>query len=89
MRKEMIAAMLFATTALAAPAYAVDFKADLDDWKADAPAWLEDQQYGDEFTDITSLTLTGGPTLTFGDDVNIRTVGSGWATWCCGYTGQV
>ncbi|THF58628.1 PEP-CTERM sorting domain-containing protein [Pseudothauera rhizosphaerae] len=49
--------------------------------------------FGDDgiglFTDITSLASPLGGSLTFGTAVNAREIGSGWATWSHGYTGDV
>ncbi|WP_380874589.1 PEPxxWA-CTERM sorting domain-containing protein [Sphingomonas sp. DBB INV C78] len=74
---------------MSAPAYAVTFTSSIATWQAVAGSWNEDQEYGDEFTDISSVLLDAGPYLNFVGDVEIRTVGSGWATWCCSYTGDV
>ncbi|SNS46228.1 PEP-CTERM protein-sorting domain-containing protein [Sphingomonas laterariae] len=88
MRKNLIAAMFLAGTVMASPAFAsVPVTSDLDTWKALTPGWLEDTEYGSGST--TSVTLDGGPTMTFDQSVGIPSIGSGWATWCCGYTGDV
>lgn len=41
------------------------------------------------FTNVGSLTLDGGTTLTFDNQVNKRTIGAGWASWSGGFTGDV
>ncbi len=83
------ATILAATTMAASPAAAVSFQADVDTWVALNPGYTEDQEYGAEFTDVGSVTLDDGTILQFTGPVEIRTVGSNWATWCCGYTGDV
>lgn len=87
--KKFLGAAVLATTALATPAFAQTLTTDLATWQAVAGSYVNDTSYGTDFNDISSLTLDGGPTLSFGTPVNIRTIGSGWATWSGGYTGQV
>jgi len=83
------AAALLACSAFASPAFAQTLTTDLATWQAVAGSYLNDTSYGNEYDDISSLTLDGGPTLSFGAPVNIRQIGSSWATWSGGYTGQV
>lgn len=86
---------LHACTSLAAlvvvstPASAATFFSDVATWQSEVGAFNRDTDYGAQFTDIGSLTLEDGTTLSFDDDVNIRTVGSSRATWSGGYSGQV
>jgi hypothetical protein len=88
MNKTFTAALL-ACTAFASPAFAQTLTTDLATWQAVAGTYVNDTSYGDEFNDISSLTLENGPTLSFGSSVNVRQIGSSWATWSGGYTGQV
>jgi len=41
------------------------------------------------FSDVTTLSTPLGGTLTFDAGMNHRQIGSGWATWSHGYTGDV
>jgi len=88
MNKTFIAAML-ACSAISAPAFAQTLTTDLGTWQAVAGTYINDASYGPDFDNISSLALDGGPTLSFASPVSIRTIGSGWATWSGGYTGQV
>lgn len=88
--KKMILAALAATSALTAvSAQAATTFTDLGAWQAAAGSFNRDTTYGTDFTDISSLTLDDGTQLGFAAPANIRTIGSGWATWSGGYTGQV
>ncbi len=71
------------------PAHAVvTTYSSLASWQSAVGTYNRDTAYGENFSDIKSLTLDDGTTLGFGSEVNIRTIGSGWATWSGGYTGQ-
>jgi hypothetical protein len=73
---------------LIVPAQADPVFATLSSWQAAAGASTQTTTLGTNFADITSFSLLGGPTIS-GGTLNVRTIGNGWATWCCGYTGQV
>jgi len=85
----------FTTASNAAPAPIPDpvaLSTSLVGWKAIAQdsdlSWVRTTSFGDNFDTITSFTPVGGPTISFAPS-EIRTIGTGWATWCCSYTGQV
>ncbi len=61
---------------------------DLGAWEAAVGSFTETTNYGTDFTDVSGTTA-GAATLTFNSSMNVRTIGSGWATWSGGYTGQV
>ena len=89
-RKILASAALLASTTLATPAIAaVSFQTDVGTWTTLNPGYTEDQEYGAAFTDTSLVTLDDGTVLQFTGPVEIRTVPSSWATWCCGYTGDV
>jgi hypothetical protein len=71
------------------PVYAADVFTDLAAWQAAVGSYNRDTDYGSTFADISALTLDDGTEMTFGSDVNIRQIGSGWSTWSGGYAGQV
>jgi hypothetical protein len=73
---------------LITPVKAATMYTDLLTWEAATGTSTETTTYGANFAAITSFSLTGGPTVT-GGTVSVRTIGAGWSTWCCGYTGQV
>lgn len=81
-----VAALAFTASPAAA---ATELFGDLADWQAAVGSHSRDTAYGSNFADITALTLDDGTAISFGSDVNIRTIGDGWATWSGGYTGQV
>src|SRR5689334_1989468 len=59
-------------------------------WEAAAGAWTETTNLGVANGSIISgATLADGTTLGFAQNLNVASIGSGWATWCCGYHGQV
>ena len=59
-------------------------------WETAAGAWTETQSLGvPNGTSVSSATLLGGTTLSFLLPQTVQAIGSGWATWCCSYTGQV
>ena len=87
--KKIVAATLLACSAFTSPVSAQTLTSDLSAWQAAAGSYLNDTAYGSELDDLTSLALDGGPTLSFGAPVNVRQIGSSWATWSGGYTGQI
>ncbi|MHA6719165.1 PEPxxWA-CTERM sorting domain-containing protein [Sphingomonas sp. RS6] len=87
--KRILGTALLASTICASPAFAQTLATDLATWQAVAGTYARDTIYGDNFNDIGSVMLDGGPTLTFGAPVNVRTIGDGWGTWSGGYTDQV
>jgi hypothetical protein len=78
-----------AMVAMATPAHAVDTYDDLAAWQAAVGTYNRDTAYGDVFASISDLTLDDGTAMTFGSAMSVRQIGSGWATWSGGYTGQV
>lgn len=89
MNRLLLVAALATTTALAAPAHAVDTYSDLSTWQGAVSSYARDTSYGANLSDIGNVALDGGAEITFGAPVNIRTIGDGWGTWSGGYTGQV
>jgi len=89
MRKMFIASLLVGTALAAQPAQAATLYTDLGAWQADAGSFNRDTNYGSNFSDISSLVLDDGTSLSFSGAANIRTIGSGWGTWSGGYTDQV
>lgn len=90
MRKLLVSAALLASSIIASPAMAVaSFQSDVLAWQTINPGYIEDTEYGAQGTSMTSLTLDDGTQLGFVGSVTDYTVGSGWATWCCSYTGDV
>jgi len=87
--KTKFLAALAAGTMLASTAHAVTTFDDLAAWQAAAGTWTNDTDYGTELDDISALTLDDGTELSFSGPVNIRQIGSSWATWSGGYAGQV
>jgi hypothetical protein len=85
----LLGAALAASTILASPVAAQVLTTDLDTWKFVTGDYSRDTSYGDNFSDLSTLTLDNGPTLSFGTPVSVATIGNGWATWSGGYTGQV
>ncbi len=74
---------------LATPASAATVYNDLPTWQAAVGAFDRDTDYGTNFNNVGSVTLDNGTVMSFDNDVSIRTIGDGWATWSGGYTGQV
>lgn len=59
-------------------------------WEAAAGTWTETTSLGVADTTIVSgATLADGTVLGFAQNLQVASIGNGWATWCCGYTGQV
>ena len=88
--KLLSAALLGSVAFVASPASAgTSFQADVGAWTTLNPGYVEDQQYGSQGTVTSSVTLDDGVQLGFTGPVTIFDAGSGWATWCCSYTGQV
>jgi len=60
-------------------------------WQAAVGTWTETQSLGvSNGTNVTSVTLADGTVLGLtGATQTVKSIGAGWATWCCGYTGQV
>ena len=84
------AVLLSAAVGAIAPANAATMYSSLSDWQAAVGASTELTSFGvSDGTSGTVFTLVGGPTLTLSSPSLAETIGSGWATWCCGYTGQV
>ena len=69
-------------------AKAVTTYGDLSAWEAAAGSWTETTNYGSESSNISGTTA-GSDTLTFAMPLTVFQVPNSWATWCCGYTGQV
>jgi hypothetical protein len=93
MTHQNLRAALLGTAALLAtslPAAATTIYTTLASWTAAvAPAAVNNTTaLGPNRTDVTSVSLVGGGSLSFATS-NIRTIGAGWATWSGGYTGQV
>ena len=79
-----------ASVAIAPANAAVVVYDDLAAWKAAAGTWTETTNLGVSVGSIVSgATLADGTTLGFAENLHVQAIGSGWSTWCCGYTGQV
>ena len=76
-------------TMLPAAANADPTFTDLATWQAAVGTFTETTSFGSSGSSITSTTLTDGTVLSFGVAQSVLVAGSTWATWCCGYTGQV
>lgn len=87
--KRVLTSALLTCSALASPAFAQTLTTDLSTWQAVAGSYQHVTSYGSDGQSLTSLALTGGPTLFFASPVRVATIGSSWATWSGGYTGQV
>jgi hypothetical protein len=75
--------------AVSTSASAVTVTNDVSLWQFGAGDWTETTTYGANFSTISSFDPVGGGTITLGAPAEVRQIGAGWATWCCGYTGQV
>jgi hypothetical protein len=63
---------------------------DLPSWQAAAGKWQETTSLGQpDGTVISGVTLADGTTLGFAQALQVQTMGIGWATWCCGYAGNI
>ncbi len=89
MKKILIAALVLAFGV--GQAAALTLTTDFGLWSSLNPSYQSDTQYGVTYSAITTLDLLDpvAATLTFDKSMEIRTIGSGWATWSGGYTGQV
>ena len=57
-------------------------------WEAAAITYSETTSFGvPDGTSISGFTTTDGVSVSVNEDVT--SIGDGWETWCCGYTGQV
>lgn len=76
---------------LANSAKAVLLETSLATWEAAVGTHTETTSgYGTLFSNVTSVTLADGTTLSgMTPAQNVRAIGDGWSTWCCSYTGQV
>lgn len=90
---KFLAAMILAagSIALSNANAAVTTFTDRASWQAAAGGFTETPTFPaiPQYSDVGSLTLNGGTTLNFDTLVNKRTIGSGWATWSGGFTGDV
>jgi PEP-CTERM motif len=72
---------------------AVDYESDLATWQSVVGPNFQTTTYGTDGSTISSFVLNDGSaaglTLDMSPDGQILHVPSTWATWCCGYTGQV
>ena len=92
MRKYVLAAAMSLALGAAHPgaANAVAMFDSLANWQTAVGSWTETTNLGvANFSNINSATLADGTGLTFTESLSVRSIGDGWATWCCGYTGQV
>jgi hypothetical protein len=62
---------------------------DLSTWESTVGSWTETTSVGSLGTNVNGVTLGDGTSLGFSQTVQIANIGSGWATWCCSYGGQV
>jgi hypothetical protein len=63
---------------------------DLSAWEAGVGTWTETTNLGvPNGTVVAGVALSGGTDLTFVQSLQVESIGSGWATWCCGYSGNV
>jgi hypothetical protein len=59
-------------------------------WEAAAGTWTETTNLGvANGTIVSGATLADGTALGFAQDLEVASIGDGWSTWCCSYTGQV
>lgn len=59
-------------------------------WEAAVGTWTETTHLGPaDNTIVSGATLADGTALGFSQNLQVETIGIGWATWCCGYTGNV
>ena len=58
-------------------------------WQAAVGTWTETTSLGAPGTVVNGVALADGTTLGFGGNLTIEKIGTGWATWCCGYAGDV
>jgi len=91
LKSVLLATAVAGALALSSSAHAVTIYSDLSAWEAAVgSSAAETTTFGaTNFADFSSFTTTDGVTIDLAGDGNQRTIGSGWATWCCGYTGQV
>jgi len=72
------------------PAKAVTMESSLSAWQAAVGSFTETTNLGvPNGTLVNSATLADGTSLGFAQTLQTASIGAGWATWCCGYTGQV
>ena len=77
-----------AILSLASTARAEVLFTSLSAWQTAIGSWSETTNFGvADLTDITAFTTVDGVSIAAAG--NVRSVGNGWSTWCCGYTGQV
>src|SRR5215469_16519470 len=71
-------------------AYADTLYTNLSDWEAAAGKWTETSKLGIADGKIVhSATLADGTRLSFGQKLQVFSIGHGWNTWSNGYKGQV
>lgn len=59
-------------------------------WEAAVGTWTETTSLGvPNGSVVSAATLADGTALGFAQPLSVASIGAGWATWCCGYTGQV
>lgn len=91
MRKASLIILAMLLVALAAPnAQADSTYTSLSSWQAAVPTYTETSNLGlSNGALVSSATLADGTILTFNQTLQATSIGVGWFSWCCGYTGQV
>ena len=83
-------ALIFSITATA---NALIYYGDRSDWESAVTCFVETSDYpGAEYSTLAAGTGFGvgfGESLSFDVDLGVRAIGSSWATWSGGYTGEV
>ncbi len=87
----LVAVCLVAGITETAGAYS--FYTDRSAWEAQFTSYVETSEYGDAYTTLTAGTgidVGYGESLSFAQDLDIRTLNNGWSPpWTPGYTGDV
>lgn|GEM_PF-4276419 len=87
--KYAAAAVLFAAAASQAQVTGTSFGTAAPPSTLDGYSMADGVETRTTFSDVTSANVGGGRTVDFSNDVSVRRIGDGWATWSHGYTGQV
>ena len=85
-------ALIFSVTATA-NAVSISYFTDRPSWEASVTDFVETTDYpGLPYSTLlaaTGIDVGYGETVAFDIDLSVREIGSGWATWSGGYTGEV
>jgi len=86
----VILALAAAVIAQSGSARADQVYSDVGAWEAAVGTWTETTSLGvSDSTFVNGATLADGTTLAFAQTLQVKSIGDGWATWCCGYGGNV